>query len=166
MLENATFEQWQRNFFGGVFWPALAAQRLGDRLKSSRSASIINISSMYGIVAPSPKLYENTNKFNPPGYSAAKAAMLAFTRYVASFWGEYGIRSNAIVPGPFSNIGGASENSVNENDPFVARLQARTCLNRVGKPDELAGALLYLASDASSFVTGQAIVVDGGWTII
>ena len=164
-LETAGFDQWQRNFCGGVFWPALTVQKLGERMKSARSGSIINISTMYAVVAPSPKLYQGTTAFNPPGYSAAKAAMLAFTRYVASFWGEYGIRANAILPGPFSNTGGDSENSVNENDPFLERLRQRTCLHRTGQPKELAGALLYLASSASSYTTGQSLIVDGGWTV-
>jgi gluconate 5-dehydrogenase len=110
-------------------------------------------------------LYEGTNFMNPPGYSAAKAAMLAFTRYTASFWGPHGVRANAILPGPFSNTEDLGPNSVRDNS-FLERLSSRTCLNRFGRPEELAGALLFLASDASSYVTGHALTVDGGWTII
>jgi gluconate 5-dehydrogenase len=164
-LEEADFDQWQRHFLGGVFWPSLTVRKLGGRMKAQGSGSIVNISTMYAVVAPSPKLYEGTSALNPPGYSASKAAMLAFTRYVASFWGEHGVRANAILPGPFSNTGGDSENSVKEDDPLIARLKYRTCLNRIGRPSELAGALLFLASDASSYVTGQALIVDGGWTV-
>jgi gluconate 5-dehydrogenase len=91
---------------------------------------------------------------------------MAFTRYVASFWGLYGIRANAILPGPFSNTQDQGANTVRDDDPFLERLKARTCLGRVGKPEDLAGALLFLASDASSFVTGHGLMVDGGWTII
>jgi len=163
-IEEASFDQWQRNLYGGVYWPALAVQKLGGKLKLGGSGSIVNISTMYAVVAPSPKLYEGTESLNPPGYSASKAAMLAFTRYVASFWGEHGVRANAILPGPFSNTGGDSENSVKDDDPLIARLKYRTCLNRIGRPSELAGALLFLASDASSYVTGQTLLVDGGWT--
>ena len=136
-------------------------------MKSQRSGSIINISTMYAVVAPRPQLYVGTDFINPPGYSASKAALLSFTRYVASFWGMHGVRANAIIPGPFSNtedIGGA--NAVKEDDPFLTRLKGFTCLGRVGKPNELVGALLYLASDASSFMTGQSITVDGGWTAV
>lgn len=165
-LEMADFAQWQRHFMGGMYWPALIVQKLGPKMKEAKRGSIINISTMYALVAPSPKLYEGTQSLNPPGYSAAKAAMMAFTRYVASFWGEYGIRANAILPGPFSNTGGDSENSVKSDDPFLARLHYRTCLNRTGRPSELSGALLYLASDASSYMTGQGLSVDGGWTVI
>ena len=92
--------------------------------------------------------------------------MVAFTRYVASFWGGDGIRANAILPGPFSNTEETTGNSVDPDDPFLGRLAARTCLRRTGRADELAGALLFLASDASTFVTGHALAVDGGWTAL
>ena len=85
-----------------------------------------------------------------------RSALLAFTRYVASFWGSSGIRCNAILPGAFPNA---------QAEAFVKRLASRTCLRRVGQPEDLAGALLFLASDASAYVTGQGLVVDGGWTV-
>lgn len=165
-LENATLDQWMRNLTGGIYWAVLTIQKIGVVMKSEGRGSIINISSMYAQAAPSPQLYAGTDFINPPGYSAAKAGLLALTRYVASFWGPYGVRSNAILPGPFSNAQQSSPNSVCEGDPFLERLKARTCLGRIGEPNDLAGALVFLASDASSFVTGHALVVDGGWTII
>lgn len=165
-LENATYDHWQRNWLGGVFWPALAVQRIGEKMKEAGHGSIINISTMYAAVAPSPALYEGTDFINPPAYSASKAALLAFTRYTASFWGRHGIRSNAILPGPFSNIEDSGPNSVSDGDFFLERLKSRTCLGRIGRPAELAGCLIYLASDASSYTTGQALAVDGGWTIL
>jgi len=164
-LENSTYEQWMRNLTGGIYWAALTTRKLCVPMKSYKRGSIINISTMYALVAPSPQLYEGTEYLNPPGYSAAKAGLLAFTRYTASFLGFYGVRANAILPGPFSNTENAGPNSVKEGNFFLERLKNRTCLGRRGLPEELAGALLFLASDASSFVTGQAIVVDGGWTI-
>jgi gluconate 5-dehydrogenase len=164
-LEEAPYEQWSRHFTAGVYWPALTVQKVGPAMKRQGRGSIINIATMYAIVAPDPQLYKGTRFLNPPGYSAAKAAMLAFTRYVASFWGSSGVRANAILPGAFSNTEDVSENSVDPSDPFILRLAERTCLGRPGLPQELAGALLFLASDASSYVTGHALVVDGGWTI-
>jgi len=164
-LESATHDQWMRNLTAGVYWASVVVQRLGPAMKEHGRGSIVNIATMYGLVAPSPSLYTGTEFMNPPGYSAGKAALLAFTRYVASFWGPHGVRSNAIVPGPFSNTDGDSENAVGRDDPFLERLRERTCLRRIGAPNELVGALLFLASDASSFVTGQALVVDGGWTV-
>ena len=166
-LDNATMETWMRNLTGGVYWAVQTTQKLGAKMKQQRAGSIINISTMYALVAPRPQLYEGTDFINPPGYSASKAALLSFTRYVASFWGPYGIRANAILPGPFSNtedLGGS--NAVQQDSPFLQRLKGYTCLGRIGRPNELSGALLFLASDASSFMTGQAVVVDGGWTAV
>jgi gluconate 5-dehydrogenase len=165
-LETATLDHWTRHFTSGVYWPALTVQKLGPGMIARHRGSIVNISTMYAVVAPDPRLYEGTEYLNPPGYSAAKAATLAFTRYVASFWGAQGVRANAILPGPFSNTEDAGANSVDASDPFLDRLAARTSLRRPGRPDELAGALLFLSSDASSYVTGHALVVDGGWTAI
>jgi NAD(P)-dependent dehydrogenase (short-subunit alcohol dehydrogenase family) len=165
-LEQATLAQWTRHFTSGVYWPAITVQKLGPGMKARGRGSIVNVSTMYAIVAPDRRLYEGTSLLNPPGYSVAKAGTLAFTRYVASFWGQFGIRANAILPGPFSNTEDAGPNSVDPSDPFLGRLAARTCLGRPGRPHELAGALLFLASDASSYVTGHALLVDGGWTAI
>ena len=165
-LHDATFEGWMRNLTAGVYWAALTTQRIGLGMRNRGKGSIVNISTMYAVVAPSPQLYAGTDFINPPGYSASKAALLAFTRYTASFWGPYGVRANAILPGPISNTGQDSDNSVAPDDPFLERLKARTVLGRVGTPRDLVGALLYLASDASLFTTGQALVVDGGWTIV
>jgi NAD(P)-dependent dehydrogenase (short-subunit alcohol dehydrogenase family) len=165
-LETATLEQWTRHFTSGIYWPALTVQKLGPGMIDRGRGSIVNISTMYAVVAPDPRLYEGTSFLNPPGYSSAKAATLAFTRYVASFWGAHGIRANAILPGPFSNTEDVTANSVDASDPFLSRLALRTSLGRPGRPDELAGALLFLSSDASSYVTGHALIVDGGWTAI
>jgi NAD(P)-dependent dehydrogenase (short-subunit alcohol dehydrogenase family) len=165
-LEEGTMDVWMRHLTAGFCWPALTVQKLGTGMKERGRGSVINVSTMYALVAPRPTLYDGTTFLNPPAYSASKAAMLAFTRYVASFWGRYGIRANAILPGPFSNTEDAGPNSVQAGDPFIEKLKANTCLGRIGRAAELAGALLFLASDASSYVTGQSIVVDGGWTAV
>ncbi len=165
-LDQGSMDVWMRNLTAGVCWPALTVQKIGAGMKERGRGSIINISTMYAVVAPRPSLYEGTTFLNPPAYSASKAAMIAFTRYVASFWGSYGIRANAILPGPFSNTEDAGPNSVRAGDPFIEKLKANTSLGRIGRAGELAGALLFLASEASSYVTGQNIVVDGGWTTV
>jgi gluconate 5-dehydrogenase len=166
-LENSTFEQWQRNLQGGVYWAVQTTQTLGLRMKEQGRGSIVNIATMYASVAPRPQLYEGTASLNPPGYSASKAALVAFTRYTASFWGRNGVRANCISPGPFSNTEDVDgQNAVAEDSPFVQRLKGYTVLNRIGRPVELCGALVFLASDASSYVTGQNLNVDGGWTAV
>lgn len=157
--ENATHEQWRFAFESGIYWAVQASQIIGRGMVNRRVGSIINVSSMYGLVSPDPALYEGIGTFNPPTYSVVKSGLLALTRYVASFWGQYGIRCNAISPGPFPN------DSAKEDKTLIERLEKRTCLGRVGEPSELIGALVFLASDASSYMTGQSLVIDGGWTV-
>lgn len=165
-LEKGSFDVWMRNLTGSVCWPAITTKIIGADMKHRGSGSIVNISSMYALVAPNSLLYEGTEFINPPAYSAAKAGMLALTRYTASFWGRYGVRANALLPGPFSNTEDNGPNSVTDDDPFLRRLHDRTCLGRTGMAKELAGPLIFLSSDASSYMTGHALTVDGGWTII
>lgn len=163
-LENISREQWFKCFDSGLYWHALATQIAGPRMRAQRWGSIINMSSMYAVVSPDPALYRGKAMFNPPSYGAAKAGLLAFTRYVASFYGEFGVRCNAILAGAYPHVGLRSQSRVNDTD-FLERLAERTVLGRVGKADDLRGVLLFLASDASSYVTGEGIHVDGGWTI-
>lgn len=163
-IENISKEQWMKGLECGIYWYALSTQVVAEKMKQQRNGSIINISSMYAVVAPDPKLYEGTEVFNPPSYGAAKAAILAFTRYAASFYGEYNIRCNAIVAGAFPNVSTDSYNSPKDEN-FLKTLADKTVLGRTGVLDDLKGVLIFLASDASRYITGQMIVVDGGWTI-
>lgn len=163
-LENISKHQFLNGLESGISWPAIAIQELLPKMKERRSGSIINICSMYAVVAPDPSLYKESTAFNPPSYGASKAGLLALTKYVASFYGKYGIRCNAILAGPFPNVGGDSYNSV-KDDAFLKKLADKTVMGRVGKLKDLQGALIFLASDASSYITGHGLVVDGGWTI-
>src|SRR3990167_4817460 len=158
-IEHYSRAEWQQNINGAIGLPALTTSIIGAGMKERGHGSIINVSSMYALVAPHPNLYRDTPYMNPPGYGASKAALLEFTRYVAAFWGQYGVRCNALCLGPFP------KSITAEMQEFVIRLNSRTCLNRVGRAEEMAGAILFLASEASSYVTGQTIVVDGGWVI-
>ena len=155
----------ERNLSAGVGWAAATCRVLGAGMRARGRGSIVNVTTMYASVAPDPALYEGTRFMNPVGYSAAKAGLGALTRYLASFWGADGVRVNAVAPGPFSNTEDETANAVSKEDPFLDRLCARTCLGRVGRAEELVGAVLFLASDASSYVTGQTLAVDGGWTV-
>jgi len=123
-----------------------------------RGGSIINIASMYGVVSPDPRIYGDNPQKNPPNYGAGKAAVLQFTRHSGAHLACYGIRVNAITPGSFPN-------PANQDDvDFNTKLADKAMLGRFGHPGELAGACVLLASDASSFMTGSNITVDGGWT--
>ncbi|HWA48513.1 MAG TPA: SDR family oxidoreductase [Dongiaceae bacterium] len=122
-------------------------------------AAVINISSMYGMVSPDPRVYGASKMNNPPHYGAAKAALLQYTRYAACHLAPDGIRVNAISPGPFP------PDAVCERDPaFCGKLIDKVPMGRLGKPGDLMGAAVFLASPASSFVTGANLPVDGGWT--
>jgi len=164
-LESLGFEQWERAFESGLYWAVRTTQIFGEAMRRKGGGSIVNVASMYGIVSPRPDLYEGTRYFNPPTYTVVKAGLIAFTRYVAAFWGHDGIRCNALLPGAFPNVESASDNAVDPANDFLSRLADRTVLKRVGHPRDLRGALLLLASDAGSYITGQGIVVDGGWTV-
>ena len=120
--------------------------------------NIVNIGSMYGLVAPDFAIYGEDIPWNPPTYGAGKAGVLQFTRYCASALARRGIRVNSLTPGPFPNI------TPNSNMEFIGRLSDKTMMKRTGKAEELAGGLILLCSDASSFMTGTNIVVDGGMT--
>lgn len=125
----------------------------------SRRGVVLNIASMYGRVAPDYRLYDALDLTNPPSYGAAKAGVVQLTKYMASFLSPYGIRVNALSPGAFPH------DSTRENEAFIRRLSAKNPLNRVGEPHELKGAVLLLCSPAGSYMTGQNVCVDGGWSI-
>jgi NAD(P)-dependent dehydrogenase (short-subunit alcohol dehydrogenase family) len=120
--------------------------------------NIINIASMYGMISPDPSIYGTTGQNSPPMYGAGKAGVLQLTRYCAAHLAKKNIRVNSITPGPFPNPKGSL------TEDFKKRLNTKTMLGRTGKPEELSGALILLASDASSYMTGSNIVIDGGWT--
>jgi NAD(P)-dependent dehydrogenase (short-subunit alcohol dehydrogenase family) len=119
------------------------------------SPSVVNVASMYAVVSPDPRIYERPEQTNPPYYGAVKAGLLQLTRYAAVELAPSGVRVNALTPGAFPAAA---------PEDFAARLAGRVPLGRVGRPQELATALLFLASPHSTYVTGAELRVDGGWT--
>jgi len=114
---------------------------------------------MYGHVAPDYRIYEGTDFSNPPSYGAAKAAVIQFTKYLASFLSPHGIRVNALSPGAYPH------EATQQHKLFMERLGAKNPMNRIGYPYELKGAVALLCSDAGSYMTGQNVCVDGGWAV-
>ena len=121
--------------------------------------SIINIGSMYGVVAPDLTIYGDSGQDNPLYYGVAKAGVIHLTKYAASNLGAKNIRVNTVSPGPFPNP------AKQPPGDFLSNLENKTLLRRIGFPHEVAGAVAFLASDAASYITGTNIVVDGGWTV-
>ncbi len=121
--------------------------------------NILNVSSMYGLVAPDYRLYDSSDLANPPSYGAAKAGVIQLTKYLASFLAPKEIRVNCISPGPFPFVSTQKSNS-----KFINKLSKKTMLNRIGYPHEIKGICAVLCSDAGSYITGQNFSIDGGWT--
>lgn len=128
-------------------------------VKQSGDASVINMTSMYALVSPDQRIYDSANVVNPPFYGAAKAALLQWTRYAACEFGKEGIRVNAVSPGPFPSLAVQAA-----NPGLVEKLVEKVPMGRIGASDEIKGPMLFLASNAASFVNGASVVVDGGWT--
>ena len=156
-LEDFDDETWAHGLDGTVGVAFRCIREAIPYFRAKGGGSIVNIASMYGMAAPDFSIYGDTGQNSPPTYGAGKAAVTQLTRYAASYLARDGIRVNCITPGPFPKTEGV--------DPaFLKKLQAKTMLGRTGDPSELAGPLLLLCSDASSFMTGANLVVDGGWT--
>jgi gluconate 5-dehydrogenase len=125
-------------------------------------SSIVNIASIYGVVAPNHSIYGETGLENPAHYGAAKAGVIQFSRWLATRYATDGIRANALTPGGIYN---PELKSVEEyQETFVPNYEGLTPLGRMGRPEDLKGAIAFLTTDASSWVTGQNMIVDGGWT--
>lgn len=136
-----------------------ALPSLREAVVGCGSASVVNIASMYGMVSPDQETYKNKHAANPPFYGAAKAALLQWTRYSACEFGGEGVRVNSISPGPFP-----SDEIIAANPEFVEALAKKVPIGRVGCSEEMQGPLTFLMSDASTYVNGANLVVDGGWT--
>lgn len=119
--------------------------------------SIINCGSIYGVQANDFSVYEGTSMTGPYAYAGIKGGVINATRYIASYFGKYGIRANTVCPGGIFD---------QQNPKFVKNYNKKVPLQRMGTADEIASAILFLASDASSYITGTAFMVDGGWTIV
>lgn len=155
-LTDATREDFESHLANASAYFVLARMLRDHVVGRSAAGNIVMIGSMYGMVASYPDAYDQLVAASPVGYHALKGGVIHMTRHLAIYWAGDKVRVNCLSPGPFP--------SENVNQEMVARLCTKSPLGRMGLPYELKGALLYLASSASSYTTGQNLVVDGGWT--
>ena len=154
-LEDYSVDVWNKVMAVNLTGQFLMARSVAPIMLRQKRGSIINISSIYGVVGPNQHIYEGSKFNTPPSYSASKAGVLGLTRYLATYWADRGIRVNSITPGGVFR---------EHKDPFLANYCAHVPMGRMAEQNELCGAVIYLACNASSYVTGHNLIVDGGWT--
>lgn len=160
-FEDYTLDTWREVMSVNIDGMFLMAQAVGRHMVASgRGGSMVQTSSIYGVVGPDPRIYEGSDYLGgpintPAVYSTSKAAVIGLTRWLATYWASHGIRVNALVPG---GVGSGQNNLFND------RYSARVPMGRMAEAGEMVGPMLFLASDAASYVTGQVLAADGGWT--
>lgn len=157
-FEHFPLEQWEASLRVDLTGMFLCAQAVAPTMRKQRGGVIVNASSIYGLVGPDQRLYAEPGfppRHKPVTYSVTKSAVLGLTRYLATYWAGQNIRVNTLTPGGVFH---------DHDDGFQARYASRTPMGRMARKDELSAALLFLVSDASSYMTGANLVVDGGWT--
>jgi NAD(P)-dependent dehydrogenase (short-subunit alcohol dehydrogenase family)/predicted dehydrogenase len=153
-FEDYSRDLWEREVAVNVTGPFLLTKRVGGVMARARSGVIINVASTYGLVAPDHRIYA-PGQYKSAAYAVTKSAILNFTRYLAGYYGRHGVRVNTLTPGGVE---------AGQDPAFIAAYAERTMLGRMARRDEYRRAVLFLASDASSYMTGSNLVVDGGWT--
>ena len=155
---DAPASSWEKNVSMQLTEPCILTTRCAELMKKNNiKGSIILLGSIYGVVGADFGVYEGTGMTCPPAYAAIKGGLINFSRHAASYYGSVGIRVNTVCPGGIFD---------NHAPLFVKNYEQRTPLGRMGTPDDVAPAVVFLASDAASYITGATLMVDGGWTCI
>jgi len=154
-FEEFPLSEWNKAVSVNLTGIFLTCQEVGKIMKKQKNGNIINISSTYGLVAPDQRIYGNSGQNAAVFYSATKAAITNLTRYLASYWSRSGIRVNTLSPGGVKRT---------QDSDFIKRYSEKTMLGRMAQNTEYVGAIIFLSSDASSYMTGSNLIIDGGWT--
>lgn len=155
-FEDIAYESWQKNVDMQMNTTFLFIQKIMPELLKTKG-SIVNMTSIYGVVGNDLTMYENTSINTAAPYSAIKGGVINFTRYLASYYGRQGVRVNCVSPGGIFD---------NQHETFVANYEKKVPMGRMGTPDDIAPAVSFLLSDEAKYITGQNLIVDGGWTAI
>ena len=156
-FDGLSVESWRKNVdlqMNSVFY---ITQQVLLQMKKQKSGSIVNITSIYGVVGNDQSIYEGTAINSPAPYSAIKGGIINFTRYLAGLYGQYNIRINCVSPGGIFD---------SQDPKFVANYEHRVPMKRMGRPKDIAPAVSFLLSDEAGYIIGQNLIVDGGWTCI
>ena len=156
-FEDIPYSSWQKNLDYQLNSHFFITQQVASHMEKIESGSIINMASIYGVVGPNFDVYEGTNMTMPAAYSAIKGGILSFTKYLASYLGPKNIRVNAISPGGIFN---------GQDSNFIKKYCDKVPLRRMGRPNDISPSVLFLLSNDSKYITGQNIIIDGGWTIV
>jgi NAD(P)-dependent dehydrogenase (short-subunit alcohol dehydrogenase family) len=156
-FEDIDHDSWRKNVDMQMNSYFVCSQEVLKAMSPRKSGSIVNIASIYGVVGNDFTLYEEYGGTSPAAYSAIKGGIINFTRYLASYFGKSGIRINCVSPGGIFD---------EQHPSFVSRYEKKVPMGRLGHPDDIAPLVSFLLSDESKYITGQNIMVDGGWTCI
>lgn len=156
-FENIRIESWRKNVDWQMNSCFILCQKVFDIMKNQKKGSIVNIASIYGVVGNDFTIYEGYGGTSPAAYSAIKGGIINFSRYLASYFGKYGIRVNCVSPGGIID---------SQHPSFIERYESKSPMKRMGRPEEIAPPVTFLLSDEASYITGHNLMVDGGWTVI
>jgi NAD(P)-dependent dehydrogenase (short-subunit alcohol dehydrogenase family) len=156
-LEEVTMDSWKTNVDLHMNSYFMCSKMALEQMKGQRKGCVINMGSIYGVQAPDFTLYEGTEMTSAVGYSAIKGGIINLTKYLAAYYGKFGIRVNAVSPG-----------GIFDNQPasFLSNYEKKVPLKRMGNPEDIAPSIVFLMSDEASYITGHNLLVDGGWTIV